>query len=69
MTLILKALGAISALILLVIALFSSLIALGGFLLAAIKVAIIVMFLVLLGMILLAILRDRTRRRHEAQDI
>jgi hypothetical protein len=69
MTLILKALGAISALILLVIALFSSLIALGGVLLFAIKVAIIVMFLVLLGMILLSILRDRTRRRHEAQDI
>ena len=69
MTLILKALGAISALILLVIALFSSLIALGGVLLVAIKVAIIVMFLVLLGMILLSILGDRTRRRHEAQDI
>jgi hypothetical protein len=69
MTLILKALGAISALILLVIALFSSLIALGGVLLVAIKVAIIVMFIVLLGMILLSIMRDRTRRRHEAQDI
>jgi hypothetical protein len=69
MTLILKALGGISALILLVIALFSSLITLGGFLLVAIKVAIIVMFLVLLVMILLSIMRDRTRRRHEAQDI
>jgi hypothetical protein len=69
MTLILKALGAISALILVVIALFSSLIAVGGILLTAIKFAIIVMFLVLLGMILLAILRDRTRRRREAQDI
>lgn len=69
MTLILKALGGISALILLAIALFSSLITLGGFLLVAIKVAIIVMFLVLLGMILLSIMRDRTRRRHEAQDI
>jgi hypothetical protein len=69
MTLILKALGGISALILLAIALFSSLIALGGFLLVAIKVAIIVMFLVLLVMIVLSILRDRTRRRHEARDI
>lgn len=69
MVLILKALGAISALILLVVALFTSLITLGGVLLAAIKVLIILIFIGLLVMILLSIMRDRTRRRHEAQDI
>ncbi len=69
MTLILKAFGVVSALMLLVVALIGQLITLGGFLLIAIKVGIVVTFLALIAMIVLAILRDRSRRRHEAEDI
>ena len=69
MALILKALGGITALILLVITLFSSIITLGGFLLAAIKLLIIVVFLAVIAMVLFSILRDRFHRRHEATDI
>ncbi|HEX7334387.1 MAG TPA: hypothetical protein VF290_23000 [Pyrinomonadaceae bacterium] len=60
-------LGAIVALILVVIALLKQLILLVGFLLTAIKVAIIVIFVALLVMIALAIWRDRCRKRREAQ--
>jgi hypothetical protein len=69
MAFILKAIGGITALILLVITLLGSIIALGGFLLAAIKVLIIVIFLAVLTMIVFSILRDRSRRRREAHDL
>jgi amino acid permease len=69
MAFILKALGGITALILLVITLLGSIVTLGGFLLSAIKVLIVVIFLAVVTMIVFSILRDRSRRRHEATDI
>ena len=69
MALILKALGGITALILLVITVLGSIVTLGGFLLSAIKVLIVVIFLAVVTMIVFSILRDRSRRRHEATDI
>lgn len=69
MAFILKAIGGITALILLVITLLGSIITLGGFLLAAIKVLIVVIFLAVLTMIVFSILRDRSRRRHEAHNL
>jgi hypothetical protein len=68
MGLILKALGAITALILLVITLLGSVITLGGFLLGAIKILIIAIFLALLIGIIFTIIRDRSQRKREAQD-
>lgn len=58
-------LGAIIALILLVVALLKQLVALVGFLLAAVKIGIVVIFIALLVMIGLAIFRDRSRKRRE----
>ncbi len=69
MGLILKALGAITALILLVITLLGSVITLGGFLLGAIKILIVAIFLALLIGIIFTIIRDRSQRKREAQDI
>ena len=69
MAFILKALGGITALILLVITLLGSIITLGGFLLTAIKVLIVVIFLAVITAVVFSILRDRSRRRHEATDI
>jgi L-asparagine transporter-like permease len=69
MALILKALGGITALILLVITVLGSIVTLGGFLLAAIKVLIVVIFLAVVITIVFSLLRDRSRRRHEATDI
>lgn len=69
MAFIVKALAGISALILLVVTLLGSIITLGGFLLTAIKVLIIVIFIAVLTMIGFSILRDRSRRRREAADI
>ena len=69
MALILKAIGGITALILLVLTLLGSIITLGSFLLAAIKVLIIVVFLAVVTMIVFSILRDRSRRRHEAHNL
>jgi hypothetical protein len=57
-------LGAIVALILVVVALLKQLILLVGFLLTALKVAIVVVFIAVLVMIGLAILRDRSRKRN-----
>ena len=68
MAFLLKALGGITALILLVVTLLGSLITLGGFLLTAIKVLIVVIFVAVLVMIVFSILRDRSRRRSEAGD-
>lgn len=69
MALILKAIAGITALILLVITLLGSVITLGGFLLSAIKVLIVVVFFAVVTMIVFSILRDRSRRRHEAHDL
>jgi hypothetical protein len=69
MALFLKAIGGITALILLVIALLGSILTLGGFLLTAVKVLIVVIFLAVITMILFSILRNRSRRRHEVEDI
>ena len=69
MAFILKAIAGITALMLLVITLLGSIITLGGFLLAAIKVLIVVIFLAVLIMIVFSILRDRSRRRHEAHNL
>jgi len=69
MALLLKAIGGITALILLVITLLGSILTLGGFLLAAIKILIVVIFIAVITMIGFSILRDRSRRRHETGDI
>jgi len=68
MGLILKALGGITALILIVITLLGSVITLGGFLLGAIKILIIAIFLALLIGIIFTIIRDRSQRTREARD-
>jgi L-asparagine transporter-like permease len=68
MGLILKALGGIAALILIVITLLGSVVTLGGFLLAAIKILVIAIFLALLIGIIFTIIRDRSHRKREAQD-
>ena len=52
--------GAVLALIFLVVALLKQLIVLVGFLLALIKIAIVVAFVVMIVMIALAIFRDRS---------
>ena len=69
MTFLIKSFAVISALILFVVAMFGQIITLGGLLLVAIKVAIIAIFVALLVMIVFSILRDRSRRRHEAQNL
>jgi len=69
MAFIIKAIGGITALILLVIALLGSLLTLGGFLLGAIKVLIVVIFVAVLAMIVFSIFRDRSQRRREVRDI
>ncbi len=69
MAFLLKAIGGITAIILLVITLLGSLITLGGFLLGAIKVLIVVIFVAVLVMIVFSILRDRSRHRDEVRDI
>ncbi len=58
-------LGAIVALILIVIALLKQLILLVGFLITAIKVAVVVVFVAVLVLIGLAIYRDWCRRKRE----
>ena len=66
MALLLKALGGIAALILLVATLLTSILAVGGFLLSAIKVLIVVIFVAVLALIAFSIIRDRSRKRHES---
>jgi len=61
--------GTVFALILLVVALLKQLIVAVGLLLALIKFAIVIAFVVLIVMIALDIFRDRSRRKHEAEDI
>ncbi|HVS20917.1 MAG TPA: hypothetical protein VHD88_03670 [Pyrinomonadaceae bacterium] len=61
--------GAVFGLVLLVAALLRRLIMLVGFLLALVKFAIVIAFVLVIVMIALAIFRDRSRRKHEAEDI
>jgi amino acid transporter len=61
--------GAVLTLILLAVALLKQLIIMVGFLLALIKFAIVIVFVVLVVMIALAIFRDRSRRKHEAEEM
>lgn len=69
MAVLLKAIGGVTALILLVATLMSSILALGGFLLSAIKVLILVVFLALVTIIGFSIIRDRTRRNRESTNL
>ena len=62
-----KAIAGVTALGLLVITLFGQLLALGGVLLVAIKVAIIVIFLAVLTLIVFFMLRDRCRNKRETE--
>lgn len=68
MAIILKALGGITALILLVVALLGSILTLGGFVLTAIKLLIVVIFVGVVVLVIVSILRDRSRRRREPED-
>jgi len=61
-----KAVAGITALGLLIITLFGQLLALGGVLLVAIKIAVIVIFLAVLTLVVFFILRDRCRHKREA---
>ena len=67
MAILLKAIAGVAALVLLVVTLFGQVLALGGILLVAIKVAIVVIFLSVLTLIVFFILRDRFRHKREAK--
>ena len=68
MALLVKTLAGIAALVAIVITLLGSILTLGGFLLAAIKVLIIVVFLSVLTLVIISILRDRSQRRRAPED-
>jgi hypothetical protein len=61
--------GGILTIIILIIALLKQLIAFVGFLMFAIKVAIVLAFLGLFLLIVIAILRGRSQRRRESEDL
>ena len=61
--------GTVLTLILLALALLKGLVVAAGFLLVIIKFAIVIGFVVLIVMIALAIFRDRSRRKHEAEEL
>ena len=65
MALLLKAIAGFTALVLLAVTLFGQVLALGGVLLAAIKVAVVVIFFAVLALIVFFILRDRFRNKRE----
>jgi hypothetical protein len=67
MAILLKAIAGVFALVLLVATLFGQVLALGGVLLAAIKVAVVVIFLAVLTLIVFFILRDRFRYKRETE--
>ena len=69
MALLLKAIGGIAALLLLVTTLLGTIVTLGGFLLGAIKVLIIVIFIAVVALIGFSILRDRSNQRRASSDI
>jgi hypothetical protein len=68
MALLIKTLGVIAALIAVVITLLGSILTLGGFLLAAIKVLIIVLFVAVTTWVVVSIFRDRANRRRTSED-
>jgi hypothetical protein len=61
--------GGILTLIILLIALVKQLIAFVGFLMFAIKVGIVLAFIALFLLIIIAILRGRSQRRRDVEDI
>ena len=65
MALLFKAIAGFTALVLLAVTLFGQVLALGGVLLAAIKVAVVVIFFAVLALIVFVILRDRFRNKRE----
>ena len=67
MALLLKAIAGLTALVLLVATLFGQMLALGGGLLAAIKLAVFVIFLIVLSLAMFLILRDRFRRKRSSE--
>jgi hypothetical protein len=67
MALLLKAIAGVVALVLLAMTLFGEVLALGGVLLAAIKIAVVVIFLSVLALIVFLILRDRFRHKGETE--
>ena len=69
MAFILKALGGITALIILVVTLLGSIVTIGGLLLTMIKVLIVVIFVAVLILVTFSILRDRSRKRREGREI
>ena len=69
MALLLKAIGGIAALLLLATTLLGTIVTLGGFLLGAIKVLIIVIFIAVVALIGFSILRDRSNQRRASSDI
>lgn len=68
MAFLIKAIGGLTALVLLVVTLLGSLITLGGFLLSAVKVLIVVVFFAVLLIVGLSLLRSRSHRRNTATD-
>ncbi len=67
MALLLKAIAGVAALVLLVVTLFGQILTLGGVLLAAIKIAVVVIFLAVLTSVVFLILRDRFRHKRETE--
>jgi hypothetical protein len=67
MALLLKAIAGVAALVLLAVTLFGQILALGGILIAAIKVAVVIIFLSVLTLIVFFILRDRFRHKRETE--
>ena len=67
MALLLKAIAGFTALVLLAVTLFGQVLALGGILIAAIKVAVAVIFLAVLALIVFFILRDRFLHKRETR--
>ena len=61
-------LGGVLALILLIVALLKQLVTLVGFLIAAIKVGVVVVFIALIVLIGLAIWRERCNRRRDRNE-
>jgi hypothetical protein len=67
MALLLKAIAGVAALLVLAVTLFGQNLALGGILIAAIKVAVIIIFLSVLSLVVFFILRDRFRHKRETE--
>jgi hypothetical protein len=67
MALLLKAIAGVAALVLWAVTLFGQILALGGILIAAIKVAVVIIFLSVLTLIVFFILRDRFRHKRETE--